>query len=426
MNKKINELPEVLIPAEDDLLLVQKASNGVTSKMKADKLYNLVMKKDDPIFTGHMTSSGTMSIDGKVWSEEEVGSQNILAESYLTLGPDVIIRYISGFSGGSPVYSTIKPEDIMVKNGTNYLMVYGTGTPAENGAELLAAYEEAKEMPRYLGDVSSDNLDFEAKAGQTCTYGSVNHIRFRTDAIGKIENMSEGTEFETITEEDAKSTRTTVIVAPGEYDFGATAFRVNSSGVNIVSLTGNSDVIMSSTEGTPYHGNNPYGIKVIANNILIKGIDCKTNTFYIAGNLDNLICEYCKGGNNSFCSFNNTASGTFNHCIGGLASFGGVSVASGIFNYCIGGSASFGGSGTASGIFNYCIGGQYSFGGDINASGTFNHCIGDQYSFGGDMGVISTAARLYYTRLTSGTFPTPVTGGRLILCIDGRNNVVTI
>lgn len=49
------------------------------------------------------------------------------------------------------------------------------------------------------------------------------------------------------------------------------------------------------------------------------------------------------------------------------------------------------------------------------------------YSFSGSTGGnISSTAGLYYCRLTSGTFKTPAVGGRLILCIDGEDNIVTI
>ena len=380
MNKKINELPEVLVPAKDDLLLVQKASNGVTSKMKADKLYNLVMKKDDPIFTGHMTSSGTMSIDGKVWSEEEVGSQNILAESYLTLGPDAVIRYISGFSGGSPVYSTIEPEDIMVKNGTNYLIVYGTGTPEENGAELQAAYEAAKRMPRYLG-LLDDNIRTTLYKGQTYrALADGSHYKMLVDYTG-YPPIETGEYSIFVTEAEAKSVRTTVIVAPGEYNFGASAFVVDSPGINIVSLTGNSDVIIGSSEVNSEY-NYIYGIKVTANDILIKGINCKTNTFYIADNLDNLICEYCIGG---ICSFGRISPGVFNYCTGGIFSFGSP-------------------GGTASGVFNHCTAGMSSFGG------------------GGPKG--SLTGKLINCKMTSGTFLTPTGEGKIYNCIDGNGTLV--
>lgn len=303
-------------------------------------------------------------------------------------------------------------------NGTNYLMVYGIGTPEENAAELQAAYNEAKKMPRYLG-VYDDTAQPPEILYEGQTYKS-----YGDGLYYKVEsNLS----VISISEAQAKSVRTTVIVAPGEYNFGASAFVVNEPGINIVSLTGNSDVIISSTEQNSVY-NYVYGIKVIADYILIKGINCKTNTFYIESYLNNLICEYCIGGNKSF---GIVSSGTFNHCIGGNYSFGSgygtKGTASGTFNYCIGGEASFGSDGTASGTFTNCKGAAASFGsygGTI--SGTFNNCIGGSNSFGMYGGTIEASARLYYTRLTSGTFPTPITGGRLILCIDGNNNIVTI
>jgi len=75
-----------------------------------------------------------------------------------------------------------------VGSGTNYLMVYGTGTPTENAAELQAAYDAAKLM-----------------------------LPTTTNTI-------------------------TVVVAPGVYTFGATKFTANTSYIDIVSLTGNVDV----------------------------------------------------------------------------------------------------------------------------------------------------------------------------------------
>ena len=310
-------------------------------------------------------------------------------------------------------------------NGTNYLMVYGVGTPEENAAELQAAYNVAKTMPRFIGYLAPPTTTY-IYAGQT--FGTYIEGRFRyykvlVDGLYTPYQMP----LPEITEEEAKSVRTTVIVAPGEYNFGASAFTVDTDGINIVSLTGNSDVIVSSTEENTIFGY-IYGIKVTTQFILIKGINCKTNIFYIEDYLDNLICEYCIGGDNSFGAFG-TVSGTFNNCIGGHNSFGsGIgATASGVFNNCIGGDGAFGNSCTASGIFTNCKGGSASFGsyGGI-ISGTFNNCIGGDDSFGAYSGTIEASARLYYTRITSGTFPTPVTGGRLILCIDGDNNIVTI
>lgn len=367
--------------------------------------------------------------------------------------------------------AAIKMADVAeTLNGSNYVMVYGTGTPTENAAELQATYNEAKKMPRHLGTFNSGSF-INIYKGQTFVNSSI-PIKFfiaKTDFAGTIGAAPVGTfagsdlqsEFDA-----ALARRVNVIVAPGEYDFGATAFVVDTPYINIVSLTGNSDVIISSTEKN-FEYKYIYGIKVTANNVLVKGINCKTNTFYIGNYLDNLICEYCIGGKFSFGAFG-TASGTFTNCIGGEYSFAFFGTASGIFTNCTGNDSSFGsnssgnasgrftnctggnnsfggyggtasgiftnciagersfGTGTASGTFNNCIGGDVSFGSDGTASGTFNYCIGGNNSFGGNSGTINATARLYYTRLTSGTFKTPEAGGRLILCIDGNNDIKTV
>lgn len=224
--------------------------------------------------------------------------------------------------------------------GTNYVFVRGNGTPEENAAELQAAYNKAKTMLPSSGNI------------------------------------------------------VTVVVAPGTYTFGGTKFPVNTPYINIVSLTGNADVLLD-------------GIDVTANSIYLKGINCGTYSFTIRHNLNELICENCTGGSYSFGGGGETTPGTFINCTGGNRSFG-YNNASGTFINCTGGNNSFGGSmgGTASGTFKDCTGGNYSFG-------------------GGEMCNISSTARLYYCRLTSGSFNTPETGGKLVLCIDGNDTVVT-
>jgi len=131
--------------------------------------------------------------------------------------------------------------------------------------------------------------------------------------------------------------------------------------------------------------------------------------------------NYCTGGVASFGS-EGTASGTFNYCTGGVASFGGGATASGIFNNCTGGDASFGNGGTASGVFTNCTGGDYAFGTEGTASGTFNYCTGGEGAFGGYGGVLS--GKLYYCRLTVGSFQTLAEGGKLRACINGSDTFI--
>jgi hypothetical protein len=227
-------------------------------------------------------------------------------------------------------------NDILItalKDGSSAVYVKGEGSNIQNAAELQAVYNAAKTMSPALGN------------------------------------------------------KITVIIAPGKYEFGATAFVHDAPYIDLVSLTGEADVFIGSTEeNTEY--DYIYGIKVTADNTLLKGVNCGSNTFYIADSLDYLTCTNCIGGYLSFGS-EGTVSGTFNNCIGGLCTFGSYGTASGTFNNCTGGDYSFGSSGTASGIFINCKGGDYSFGCGNTASGTFKDCTGYYGSFGGDAGYAS-------------------------------------
>lgn len=155
----------------------------------------------------------------------------------------------------------------------------------------------------------------------------------------------------------------------------------------------------------------------------------------------------CVGGSNSFGAI---ASGTFKDCTAEHHSFGCFGTASGSFIGCRAGqdssqeSWSFGGGNFANGYFENCVctgrygfggGGGYasgtfincissggtfgnnSFGSGGNTSGVFHNCIAGLYSFGG-----SLTGKLYYCRLTSGTFPTIGSGGKVLYCVDGNND----
>jgi len=82
--------------------------------------------------------------------------------------------------------------------------------------------------------------------------------------------------------------------------------------------------------------------------------------------------------------------GTYRRCVGGTASFAGLTtgsgaIASGLFEDCTAVGSSFGGSGgNASGTFTRCVSGSDSFG--SIASGTFTDCTAGATSFGGQAG----------------------------------------
>jgi hypothetical protein len=289
--------------------------------------------------------------------------------------------------------------------GTSFIFVKGEGTATENATELQTAYTLAKTMTPFGAALSATN-------------------------------------------------RMTIVVSPGKYTFGVAKFAVDTQYIDIVSLTGNLDIVLD-------------GINVTANDVFLKGIDCGTDVFTIATDLNLLKCDTCTGGESSFgCSsggvlvsasgtftnctggdlsfggLNGTASGTFTDCTGGNHSFGGQNgTASGTFTDCTGGNYSFGGqSGTASGTFTDCIGGESSFGGYGGiASGTFTDCTSGDYSFGGGIGTASgtftnctggelsfgyigtLTGKLYWCRMTSGTFQTVSGSGQTRMCLDGTN-----
>lgn len=277
--------------------------------------------------------------------------------------------------------------------GSQYVFVAADGTPTENAAELQAAYDKAKTMS--------------------------------PSATNKI----------------------TIIAAPGEYAFPST-FVMDTEYINLVSLTGNRDVIFD-LEGLvdPLPLDNNFNIITIekcllinADNVYVKGIEGKYydsqswfnwwggSTDYnlpidIGDNLSNILVENCKGGSFSF-GYEKITSGTFINCEANVYSFGSFDgTASGTFINCVAGMESFGGgqNGIASGTFVNCVAASLSFGSRTLASGTFTNCVGGNVSFGGTA-LATLTGKLYYCRLTNGTFKTVSGGGRVYYSVDGNGN----
>ena len=241
-------------------------------------------------------------------------------------------------------------------NGTNYLIVYGTGNPTQNAAELQAAYD----------------------------------------------SVTSGTD------------RFTIIVAPGHY---AGTFNITKEKVDIVSLTGNPDVMLD-------------GINVTANNVYLKGLNCGSNSFAVTGvGINDGIFENCIGGDNSFGGEGSGFYGKAINCKAGNNSFGGSS--GDFFAYataynCVAGDNSFGGGdygGYFMGYAENCKAGLNSFATNGNFSGICVNCSGGANSFG-QGGLFSNLGRANYCRLTSGNWSsiTPETGGHISFCINGNGS----
>ena len=266
-------------------------------------------------------------------------------------------------------------------NGTNYLIVYGTGTPEENAQEFINAYNLAKTMPRYLGKL--DRTDGDAKTiykGQTFDDGD--YTGDYVVATSTIINDSESGNLitETVSEAYAKSIRTTLLVAPGYYNFTG-EFVHAYNGINIKSLSGDSDVYVSAIEP-----NGNYVFAIEADFTEISGLITNHVTYFfgaaairVAPNLIfDLVVKKCISGKYSFWDKNADRNaiyyGTFIDCEGDDFSF-------------VGGN----GGQTLSGKFVRCKSGHASFGSyAIIANATFENCKGAGLCFGSTDGEYSS------------------------------------
>ena len=308
------------------------------------------------------------------------------------------------------------PTDISIE-GSSYILIKANGTAEENGAELEAAYEQAKLATPYNYPLSNVN-------------------------------------------------RFTILVPAGIYITSADHYQFvfDTDYIDIVSLSGNADVYLS-------------GITVSATDILVKGIDTSKAIdlggeqpgFNLGAYGVNQVFDTCIGGNYSF-GWGGTLTGTFINCIAGNNSFASAAdfsppvgiteispafftvICAGTFTNCAAGDNSFGvgfiearatgnftnctaktfsfgatvgsfGGGRASGLFKNCEGTTFCFAPDASAfTGTAYNCISGSNSFANEV----NNGSLYYCK-SSGTLPgvNPFVGGRIVLCIENGTTVVT-
>ena len=252
-------------------------------------------------------------------------------------------------------------------SGSNYIVVSGSGTDAQNATELSAALA--------IGVARSPN-------------GSAK----------------------------SATNRFTVIVAPGNYDYTATDLDWNTDFVDFRSLTGEKDV---------YFSNATYTFQLSANDAKITGIDTGTKAFKVATNLANVIVSNCKGGNNSF-GTSETISGTYINCESGGTSFAGNGgTASGTFINCktdATGNLAFGALfGASTGVFEDCFA-YINFAGYVTAQGSYKRCEGfGEFLRNG----VGSSGRAYYCFAPGGNnFGKAVAvdiSGQVLNCITGTD-----
>ncbi len=414
-------LPQIINPS-DEISVLEDASNLVNNladfTISSKDIFLFSLRRGNRLFLLSLQGVGKGSY-GLGGTQLEKSNFQVISQGNLNLGniaqistTDVIDLFNIGSSDVNDVVNLINPP-IEIKQIKAGFTVF---TATQNGEEKSWIYQ-------------GDSGEFGLNSGQTLlsdfeeiTTSIIQNELKSLQGTQYVVVQANGTDTENATElqeaydlaktmSPSATNRITVIAAPANYNFDGSSFVMDTQYIDFVSLDGNRSIIFSGN-GT---------ISITANDVFVKGVDVLDKNFTIGDNLNLLKVENCKGGGNSF-GAEVTASGTFTNCGGGAHSFGGFGTASGTFTNCGGGAYSFGGSGTASGTFTDCVGGNYSFGSFGTASGTFTDCVGGNYPFG-SFGTLS--GKLYYCRLTSGTFPTVSGGGVTVLCIDENNQINT-
>ena len=169
-----------------------------------------------------------------------------------------------GFAG-----SPLKLNAIEQLRGNNYIIVYGkNNTPQQNGIELLSKYNLAKIATPFSQPLSDSN-------------------------------------------------RFTVFVAPGVYVLSVSDITLDTPYIDIISLSGETDVVISSTVS-----NVPF--LVDTSDIRLRGFNLGSQAIKINSAYSNNYFENIIGGDYNFShpSINGDVAGNFKNCVGGLYSFG--------------------------------------------------------------------------------------------------------
>lgn len=258
--------------------------------------------------------------------------------------------------------------------GENYIFVNSNGTPIENGISVLSAYAAAQAMTPNGAALSATN-------------------------------------------------RVVILLAPGYYSFDEGSptggiFTVNSSFIDLESLSGVPDVYFSSMQVLSTGG----GI-----NVRISGIDTTKNSYlstgpfalYTTGGVnENIYIKDCIGGDYSFGAFSSGFKGTIDTCVAGNYSFGYTADVSPV------GMSFVGINPTLYGTYKNCIGGNYCFlssqasaggTGSVNNLGIIDNCRSGSNSFAYSIGDIT---------LNNGTISNCVSTGTKSFCVSDSGNGV--
>ena len=154
--------------------------------------------------------------------------------------------------------------------------------------------------------------------------------------------------------------RFVIFLSPGVYNFIGSDITLDTPYIDIVSLSGEADVFITSLVS-----NIP--ITVATSDIRLRGFDLGSQAIHITSSYGNNYFENIIGGEYNFSSPSNAGAiaGNFKNCVGGNHSFGGANNGQAVYDS----------------TFENCSAGQWSFGFDVSDS-NFKNCTASFSSFG--------------------------------------------
>jgi len=413
-----------LVEAYQTAKSLQKIAPAVYSETVNMEVQGTILVEDVPITITSVdlwTATFTLPLSA-------IANTNIQVEDYLYFCFDiqsngeckVIDLYIDTITATEVSGEAYPSSNFMSEYISNNSPLIRTGTILSNDSDPYSGYitEEGKvTLQEYYLSFPSDRLVLLDKYEVVWlpSIGSSSPYRIRLSSAdildkedGSLLLMPGNYNIKTKLR-DSFSEEQTIIVPSGYYEF-TEEFVLDTPHINIVSLTGNSDINIIGLNG----------IRVAADNVYIKGINTQ-NRIILESNLSSLVMENCIGGSYSYTNDSIITgstlviSGTFINCKGGYRSFAplqltgilGSLTLSGTFIDCelVSGFIAT----TLSGSFIRCKVSNDSFSGSV-ISGYFENCSGSYGVFNGDIlsgkfiRCTSTITGRCFNGLCSGTF----------------------
>jgi hypothetical protein len=348
--------------------------------------------------------------DTFVWSSSDATDQLIFTSTTnkeFSVYADNGIRFVTGTNGAVEMNaislngSTISDwNQIVTFQGSNVISVAAVGTPLQNGAELLSAYQTAKQLT-----LSSNNRAVLYLSPGTYDLGQ-NYLTLDSEFI----DIKGAVPVQLTQQTYPKRT-----INGKEYTYSKTI----DTGRNLTSIISGGGVIQSANDVaiSDIQLDCPYQPASDLNLTFVNGV--RFSSMAAGVNYAGIYID-CVAENNAF-GYQGDASGTFIRCVAKDSSFAWKGNASGSFEDCTAQLDSFGFSyHEASGTFIRCVSGNGGFGYTGKASGYFKDCSAGAFAFGR---LSAESSGVFIGCLASGwSFDDNLSGGLFVNCVSGNNS----